>query len=133
MTPRGIDDAAGRAAVRAWLESSALHGALDSPALHRSTRAAAVRFTLAILAKAAPGRSVEVRVPPDGVTQCLVGPRHTRGTPPNVVQTDPDTWLSMATGAQAWADAVAAGLVSASGPRADLSAVLPLRGVPSSS
>jgi hypothetical protein len=78
------------------------------------------------LAQQVPGRSVELRVPPHVAVQCVPGPRHTRGTPPNVVETDPATWLRLATGAVTWADAVAQGRVSASGNRADLSAHLPL-------
>ena len=79
---------------------------------------AAVKESLAALAAAAPGRSVEVRVPPFGAVQCVAGPRHTRGTPPNVVETDARTWLALATGRLDWADAVADGAVSASGARA---------------
>ena len=86
----------------------------------------AVRALLAVLAKRAPGRSVEVRIPPYGAIQCVAGPRHTRGTPPNVVEMDPVTFVKLATGRLAWTDAVAAGAVRASGIRADLSAVLPL-------
>ncbi|WP_130513281.1 sterol carrier family protein [Krasilnikovia cinnamomea] len=86
----------------------------------------AVRHTLADLARRAPGRSVEVRVPPFGAIQCVEGPRHTRGTPPNVVETDPVTWVLLAVGRLGWADAVAAGRVTASGTRTDLSALLPL-------
>jgi hypothetical protein len=85
-----------------------------------------VRWTLQVLAEGAPGRTVEVRVPPYGVVQCVDGPRHTRGTPPNVVETDPDTWLSLATGRLAWADGVRSGAVRASGTRADLAELLPL-------
>ncbi|MBG6224448.1 hypothetical protein IWX63_001007 [Arthrobacter sp. CAN_A2] len=94
----------------------------------RTELAMAVRFTLEELAELAPGNSVEVRVPPFGVTQCVEGPRHTRGTPPNVVETDAATWLALATGTTGWPDAVAAGKVAASGQRADLSAWLPLVG-----
>ena len=86
----------------------------------------AVRHLLGVLAKRAPGRSVEVRVPPYGAVQCGDGPRHTRGTPPNVVETDPTTWVALATGRTSWPDAVAAGKVSASGARADLTQWLPL-------
>jgi len=71
----------------------------------------AVRALLTELARRAPGRSVEVRVPPYGAVQCVAGPRHTRGTPPNVVETDPLTFVRLATGRTSWADAVAAGLV----------------------
>jgi hypothetical protein len=69
---------------------------------------------------------VEVRVPPFGAIQCVPGPRHTRGTPPNVVETDALTWLLVATGRLAWTDAVASGRISASGNRTDLSEYLPL-------
>jgi len=89
---------------------------------------AAVRYLLGLLAEAAPGRAVEVRVPPYAAVQCIEGPRHSRGTPPNVVETDPLTWVRLTAGLLAWADARAAGLVKASGPRSDLSAHLPLRG-----
>jgi hypothetical protein len=86
----------------------------------------AVRWLLARLRERAPGRSVEVRVPPYGAAQCVEGPRHTRGTPPNVVETDPLTFLLLAVGALGFADAVGAGRVSASGVRADLTPYLPL-------
>jgi hypothetical protein len=92
----------------------------------RATLRDAVRTTLSMLAAKVPGRSVEVRVPPYGAIQCVGGPRHTRGTPPNVVEMDPPTWLELATGRTTWAAAVAAGRVRASGTRADLSPYLPL-------
>jgi len=87
---------------------------------------AAVSYTIGLLASRAPGRSVEVRVPPFAAVQCVPGPRHTRGTPPNVVETDPLTWLDLATGELTWAAAVASGRLRASGQRADISAYLPL-------
>jgi hypothetical protein len=90
----------------------------------------AVRVLLAALAARAPGRSVEVRVPPFGAIQCVDGPRHTRGTPPNVVETDPMTWLLVATGRLTWADAVASGKVRASGIRTDISSYLPVHPAP---
>lgn len=86
----------------------------------------AVRALLTALAERAPGRSVEVRVPPYGAVQCIPGPRHTRGTPPNVVEMDPGTWLAVATGRLEWAEAITQGRVQVSGIRADLSAYLPL-------
>jgi uncharacterized protein (TIGR03083 family) len=98
----------------------------DSVALDKAAVAIAVRVLAHSLAAIAPGRSVEVRVPPYVAVQCVEGPRHTRGTPPNVVETDPVTWLELATGRLTWRDAVAAGRVAASGERADLSAQLPL-------
>jgi hypothetical protein len=87
----------------------------------------AVRFALEELADVAPGNAVEVRVPPAGAVQAVPGPRHTRGTPPNVVETDIETWLALVTGRSSWADAVAAGRVHASGERSDLSSYLPLQ------
>ncbi len=93
--------------------------------LRRALRAA-VRYSLGLLEQRAPGRTVEVRVPPFAAVQCVPGPRHTRGTPPNVIETDPVTWLDLAAGRLNWTAAVAAGRVRASGQRADLSAYLPL-------
>lgn len=86
----------------------------------------AVRALLTVLAERAPGRSVEVRVPPYGAVQCVPGPRHTRGTPANVVEMEPETWLAVASGRLDWADAITQGRVRVSGIRADLSAHLPL-------
>ena len=92
----------------------------------RTTLRDAVRLVLATLAARQPGRSVEVRVPPFGAVQCIAGPRHTRGTPPNVVETDGVTFLKLATGRLSWADGVADGRIAASGNRADLTAYLPI-------
>lgn len=89
--------------------------------------ATAVRYTLQHLGEVAPGHTVEVRVPPYAAIQCIEGPRHTRGTPPNVVETDARTWLALASGELTWLDALASGTVHASGSRADLTSVLPLR------
>lgn len=96
--------------------------------LARDVRATAVRYSLEELAARAPGRAVEVRVPPFGAVQCIEGPRHTRGTPPNVVETDSQTWIMLATGRQTWAQAMGSGAIRASGQRADLAALLPLTG-----
>jgi hypothetical protein len=104
--------------------ASWLAGEAEQPP--RAVLGAAVKTSARWLAQQVPGRSVEVRVPPFVAVQCVPGPRHTRGTPPNVVETDAATWLRMATGAQSWADAVAEGRVVASGNRADLSGLLPL-------
>jgi Bacterial SCP ortholog len=87
---------------------------------------AAARYLLQLLAARHPGRVLEVRIPPVAAVQCLPGPVHTRGTPPNVVETDPVTWVRLATGRLSWADAVGSAAVHASGPRADLAAYLPL-------
>jgi len=86
----------------------------------------AVRALLRMLHERSPGRSVEVRVPPFGAIQCIAGPRHTRGTPPNIVETDPVTFILLATDRAEWSSAVADGRVVASGIRADLSAHLPV-------
>ena len=94
--------------------------------MDRDTVSVAVRYTLEELAARVPGKAVEVRVPPYGAAQCVAGPRHTRGTPPNVVETDPVTWLLLAAGRLGWAGAVADGRVQASGPRSDLSQYLPV-------
>ena len=90
----------------------------------------AVRALLAELSRRAPGRSVEVRIPPFGAIQCVAGPRHTRGTPPNVVETDPVTWVLLATERVSWADALRDGRLRASGIRTDLTEFLPLDGPP---
>ena len=92
----------------------------------RAALRAAVRYSLGQLAEKVPGRTVEVRVPPFAAVQCVPGPRHTRGTPPNVVETDPLTWLDLATGRLQWEAAIATGRLRASGQRADLSSYLPV-------
>jgi len=117
MATRRIDTADGRAALAAVANGEAA----------RPQIATAVRYLLQLLDEKAPGNSVEVRVPPFGAVQVVQGPRHTRGTPPNVVEMDAATWIAVATGAEQWADAVAAGRVAASGIRADIEALLPLR------
>ena len=119
---RRTDPAEGRAAVERVLASDP-----PSPADLKT----ATRFLLEELAARAPGRSVEVRVPPYGVVQAVEGPRHTRGTPPNVVETDARTWIALATGVRGWAEAVASASVSASGDRSDLGPYLPLLTLPS--
>lgn len=119
MPPRRrIRVADGEAALRAWAQSGG--------EVERAVLATAVRYALDELAVRHPGRSVEVRVPPFGATQAIEGPRHTRGTPPNVVETDGQTWLRLVTGSVTWPEASAAGLLRESGLRADLSPDLPL-------
>ena len=86
-----------------------------------------VKETLTRLVEINPGRAIEVRVPPYSAVQCGQGPTHTRGTPPNVIEMDADTWLALATGATNWASAMQTGKISASGARADLSEYLPLK------
>ena len=119
MPPRRrTDPGLGRAALAAWRA--------DPVGVDRATLGTAVRYTLEELGSRAPGRSVEVRVPPFGAVQCVDGPRHTRGTPPNVVESDAETWLRLATGEQRWAQALAEGRLRVSGTRAHLDALLPL-------
>jgi hypothetical protein len=117
-----VDPSELRAAVERvapWLD-----GTGEEPA--RGELAAAVRLAARALAQEAPGRSVELRVPPFVAVQCLAGPPHTRGTPPAVVETDAGTWLCLATGRLDWSEAVSSGRVLASGERADLAALLPV-------
>ena len=116
---RRTDPAVGRTAVASWRSGDA----------SRATVTTAVRFSLEEIADVAPGHAVEVRVPPWGAVQCVEGPRHTRGTPPNVVETDPETWLGLVCGLVTWQEAVTDGRVSASGDRADISHLLPLQAV----
>ena len=119
MPPRRrVPVTAGRAALTAW--------AADPAAADRPTTALAVRFTLEELGIRAPGRSVEVRVPPFGVVQCVEGLQHRRGTPPNVIETDASTWLALAVGDLDSAAAAGGGRLRVSGTRADLTAYLPL-------
>jgi hypothetical protein len=86
----------------------------------------AVKQSLALLTERAPGRAIEVRIPPYAAVQCGDGPTHTRGTPPNVIEMNAETWLALASGERSWADAMSAGLIIASGVRADLTELLPL-------
>ncbi|WP_270410426.1 sterol carrier family protein [Microbacterium maritypicum] len=119
---RKIDIADGRTALDAVRAAEAA-GAKPQ----RTDLATAVRYLLQLLDEKAPGNSVEVRVPPFGAVQVIQGPRHTRGTPPNVVEMDAATWVAVSTGAERWADAASGGRIHASGTRADLSDVLPVR------
>ena len=91
---------------------------------------AEVKQTLALPTERSPGRAIEVRVPPYAAVQCGEGPTHTRGTPPNIIEMDADTWLALARGEKKWADAMSEGLILASGVRADLTQLLPLRMTP---
>ena len=120
---RRVDPAAGHDALEVC------ESAPDLSAVPRAVVATAVRYTLEELAARHPGRSVEVRVPPHGAVQCIEGPMHKRGTPPNVVETDAPTWLGLVGGTVAWAEAESSGRIRASGLRADLSAYLPMTGV----
>ena len=113
--PRGPDSVA---AVLRALDS----GASPEPEAQRT----AARYLLYTLAARHPGRALEVRIPPAAAVQCLPGPVHTRGTPPNVIEADPATWLDLASGRLSWAAALASGRLQASGQRADLTSYLPL-------
>ena len=116
MARARIADDVGEAAVRATVSETA----------DRSGTATAVRYLLQLLAERAEGNTVEVRVPPFGAVQAIEGPRHTRGTPPNVIEMDAATWLALATGSVEWSAALAEGKVAASGSRADLTEHLPI-------
>jgi len=116
--------------ARARIADNVGLAAVRSGVSDRETTATAVRYTLQVLSEIAEGNTVEVRVPPFGAVQAIAGPRHTRGTPPNVVEMDAATWLSIATGVSTWADQLASGRIAASGQRADLSAYLPLVRLP---
>ena len=120
--PRKITSDEGRAALQG-VDAAAE----ASTAPSRADLGMAVRYLLQLLAERAPGNTLEVRVPPFGAVQCVPGPRHTRGTPPNVIEMDAATWLALARGAELWETAVAAGRVHASGTRADLAGLVPLR------
>jgi len=103
----------------------------DATPADRAAIATAVRMTARALAARAPGKSVEVRIPPFVAVQCIAGPSHTRGTPPNVVETDPRTWLRLATGLIDTADAAQQGSLKLSGSRAnEIATHLPLIPLP---
>jgi Bacterial SCP ortholog len=113
-----IDPAGGASAVR-----QAIAEGQDAP---RAVTATAVRFLLQLLGDREPGATVEVRIPPFGAVQFMEGLSHTRGTPPNVVETDAVTFIRLASGQLSWSEALDRALVSASGSRADISAYLPI-------
>ena len=137
---RAVTGGRGPIAPKDWLATRLVEAVVHADDLSRSlperepvplvpaALGAAVRTLAEVLAAQAPGRTVEVRVPPYVAVQAIEGPRHTRGTPPNVVETDPVTWLRVAGGRQSFADAVATGAIDASGLRADLTPYLPLLG-----
>ncbi len=123
--PAGVDPAAGREAVEKVLRALDADGTDDVGA---GALSLALRHCASLLRERAPGHSIEVRIPGAAGTafQCGEGPRHTRGTPPNIVETDASTFVQLAAGRADWGDAVRDGRVRASGLRADLSAFLPL-------
>lgn len=127
LGPIGLADFLATRCFEGTVHALDLATATDAePALEREALGVTVRVLAGALAVKAPGKSVELRVPPYAAVQAVEGPRHTRGTPPNVVETDAVTWLELATGRLAWRDAVSAGRLSASGERADLSPYLPV-------
>ena len=101
---------------------------LDAFPHDRQALAAVTRMLADAFADRVPGGAVELRIPPYAVVQAVPGPKHTRGTPPNVVETDPLTWIRLATGRVPWAAAVADHAVAASGERSDLGEYLPVLG-----
>ncbi|MBO3143446.1 sterol carrier family protein [Dermatophilus congolensis] len=126
---RRVDPVVGHEALVKWRDQVEQDGSLQQERpvqVNRSLVATAVRYSLEELGQRHPGHSVEVRVPPFGVVQCVQGPRHTRGVPPNVVEMDAQTWLGLVVGQLSWEHMCAAGRVSASGERSDLSGMLPL-------
>jgi hypothetical protein len=121
---RNVDPTATRAAVVALADWLTADGGAEPG---RAELAEAVRLTARTLAATAPGSSVEVRIPPFVAVQCIPGPAHRRGNPPNVVETDPRTWLLLATGLLTVDDAVAGGRITLSGSRAtEIATWLPL-------
>lgn len=128
MAKRRISESEGLAAVRAVLAGGATtaENSMPKSVATRQQLATAVRFLLEELAERAPGNTVEVRVPPYGATQCVAGPRHTRGTPPNVIEMDSATWVALATGFLSWESGLSSARISASGTRAKLTGLLPL-------
>jgi len=107
-------------------DPAAVAEALGRDELTRADLKLLSKHYLALLVLRAPGKSVEVRVPPFAAAQVVPGVRHTRGTPPAVVELDGPTWVALATGGTTWAEAMAEGRIRASGQRADLSPYLPL-------
>ena len=82
-----------------------------------------VKEVLAKISKLAPGHAVELRIPPYSAIQCVEGPKHTRGTPPNVVEMSAEVLFEIVGGKINWPDAISDGRISASGERSDLSAL----------
>lgn len=121
MTPPKIKPDAGRPAVEAVLSSL-----IEPVEINHDTLALAVRYLLQRFEQAQPGHTVEVRVPPFGAVQAVEGPRHTRGTPPNVVELAPADWVALATGHRTWESLVKDARISASGTRSNIGDLLPL-------
>jgi hypothetical protein len=118
---RAVDPATTRAAMRTieqWLRATGEPAELPVPAPDRTSISEAVRLTARTLAATAPGAAVELRVPPFVAVQCIAGPKHTRGTPPNIVETDARTWLQLVSGLLTVREAIADGTLRVSGSRA---------------
>lgn len=113
---RKIARADGLEAISAYLSGDASEG----------LTATAVRFLLEELGTNHPGNAVEVRIPPYGAVQCIEGPTHTRGTPANVVEMDPTSWLDLALGKQSFEELAVLGKLTASGSRSDLAGLFPI-------
>ena len=120
MAIRKIAHDAGRTAVIAVRSGEATRELTDPNFV------LAVRYLLQSVAEIRPGNSVELRVPPLGAVQCVEGPTHRRGTPPNVIEMDAQTWFALAIGEEQWESAISSGRILASGTRADLSELLPM-------
>lgn len=123
MASRKISEEQGRACLRRFQSNP------DTFLTNPDDVALACRYGLQVLGNLAPGKAVEVRVPPYGAIQVIGGPVHTRGTPPAVVEMSPGVWLDLCTGRRTWDDAVSTHLVSQSGVRANLQELLPLPGL----
>lgn len=121
--PRRTDPAAGQEALEHWARD-----ATSAAEAGRRVLGPAVRRTLELFAEEFPGGAVELRVPPYAAVQAIAGSRHTRGTPPAVVETDAMTWLALCVGDLDFAEAARTGALRASGERSDLSEMLPLPG-----
>jgi len=79
-----------------------------------------VKQILKVIEKIAPGKSVELRIPPYAAIQCVEGGNHRRGTPPNVVEMDAQTLLKLSKSPQNWDQLCSAGAISASGTNSNL-------------
>ena len=81
---------------------------------------AQVKQILKIVQELAPGRSVELRIPPYAAIQCVEGGNHRRGTPPNVVEMAPETLMALSQNPLKWDELLGKGLILASGTNTNL-------------
>jgi hypothetical protein len=79
-----------------------------------------VKKILKIVEQIAPGKLVELRIPPHAAIQCVEGGNHRRGTPPNVVEMAGETLINLADDPAKWENFCNQGLISASGNYANL-------------